>query len=78
MTGNFNVDQNDLINVKTFLPPVSGDDIKFNGSLDVNDFHLKNLNEVSAVVNKLIQVKSNIDLNNTESLITNFQKVKTH
>ena len=51
MTGNFNVAQNDLINVKSFKPPKSGDSIEVDGTFNLKNYDLDNVQNIRNVEN---------------------------
>ena len=70
MTGNLDFNQNDLKNVKTVLPPVSGDSIEIDGSFNLKNYDLENVSNIrnvqslSAPNNSSLQINSNVDMNN--------------
>ena len=72
MTGNFNVSQNAITNAATILPPNPGDTIVIDGNLNLQNYHLDNVQSLSAVgsnslrVNNNIEMKGNIDLRTFE------------
>ena len=70
MTGLLDINQNDLINVKTVLPPKSGDSIEVDGSFDLKNYDLdnvkniRNVSSISAPSATALQMNSNVDMNN--------------
>ena len=70
MTGLLDINQNDLINVKTVLPPKSGDSIEVDGSFDLKNYDLdnvkniRNVSSISAPSATALQMNSNVNMNN--------------
>lgn len=70
MAGLLDINQNDFINVKNVVPPQLGDSIVIKGNFDLDNYNLdnvkniRNVETISSVSGKPLQINSNIDLNN--------------